>query len=255
MNLKRSKQLLKAVGNATRVLTDEEIKYLTPYLKIHRLSLHSNDVYKMERAIVTAKGYTAQNNHVLVMYANDIQMIFPYGIDVAVQGSENIEYVVLSHKGKPYIAAAVGVNELDINAVGREQWGEYNPRERVETVRAKRPESKTEYRLRLSKIIQGWPVFWLACAGLFFFFAMMPKSVELFIVLTSLGGICAFCALVANAQKTQCATRCASCRRSVWQYCVSSFDEHRTGKHTADIRFELPIGRCGFMFRERGGKR
>lgn len=192
-----SKKKLKAMRNATRTLTEEEIKYLTPYLKIYNLSLHSNDVYKMTGAAVSLEGYTVRNNQVLAYYADDIEMVFPYELEEAVQGEEDIEYVILSKKGKPFVAAAVKVNEFDINVFGRKHWGEDDPRETLETVHSTRQESKTEYRLRLSKIVQGWSAFWLFCAGFFFFFAADLRMVEPFVVLISLGGVCGVCALLA----------------------------------------------------------
>lgn len=173
-----SRRTLKHPNNYIRMLSDKERDYVTPYAKIHGFSLASNEVFLLEKATVSFEGYRVNGGAVLKVRANDIEMIFPYLLELTISDDDSniIEYVILNNGKHPRIAIAVKLNDVGIIDIGRKVWDDRSNGKPLEKVLSTRDESPTEYRLRQKKTHYRWTFLWASLACVFLCIAVLVKT-------------------------------------------------------------------------------
>ncbi len=170
-----SQNRLKYPTNPIRKITEQEKAFLSPHLTIHSLSLVSDQIYQLDKAKITfAKLFLPRMNKTSVkIQADGINIFFPYPLDNFLIEENTIEYVV-TKVGREMYATAISVNGHNFLQPNIELWG-FKPEAEVLSTRT---ESKTEYRVRQSKISYGWGLFYFCLALLFCLMSLMSEQIR-----------------------------------------------------------------------------
>ncbi|MDP8101721.1 hypothetical protein [Phocoenobacter atlanticus] len=83
-------KLKKDTQNVIRQITEEEQKYLTPYLKLCDLSLFSHDVYQLDDVEVVSEDYRHKGVSILKTRVNGIDILFPEPLENFLNDRNNI---------------------------------------------------------------------------------------------------------------------------------------------------------------------